>query len=379
MQEIKVMRVENYLNRIDTTTNDPEKLTTNIYSIILEYSAYKEQLRHTSYSASEPVDLDKLFAPDCAQLLYSIKEKVTPAINNMYMGNDKYSRFINEFLYDPISAINHECEKVDKVCKSNYNEGNKELDKKILSAYNKNQLIKNEINGAREAYNELTHNKKDVFKEKQTLKLAWYTNYFNNGKPLTREPLDRNKGGFFENLFGTTSSQYKEFARRFESVSKEGPEKGDLDGLRQSAFQYLKHKFKKGGFECFDKNYTIDEDKIRKLDSTSQGRVRLCLQVLNAIDNTEKAIEDKMDPKEFEPNENFNYVNRDILNEAQFIGENSMANDEEIIDNNIYNDVLQSKSEKFQNQIKNDTEENFINNNDINIDDNNINTKELNN
>ena len=102
-------------------------------------------------------------------------------------------------------------------------------------------------------------------------------------------------------------------------------------------------------------------------------------EIGNAIDNTEKAIEDNMDPNEFEPNENFNYVNRDILNEAQFIGENSMANDEEIIDNNIYNTVLQSKSEKFQNQIKNDTEENFINNNDISIEDNNINTKELNN
>ena len=98
MQEIKVMRVENYLDRIDTTTNDPEKLTTNIYSIILEYSTYKEQLRHTSYHASEPVDLDKLFAPDCAQLLYSIKEKVTPAVNNMYMGNDKYSRLNNFFI-----------------------------------------------------------------------------------------------------------------------------------------------------------------------------------------------------------------------------------------------------------------------------------------
>lgn len=174
----------------------------------------------------------------------------------------------------------------------------------------------------------------------------------------------------------------KDFARRLSIIDKEGLEKGDLSGLRQSTYKYLNHKFKDGNFFYSGKNYTYIESQIEKMDKTSQGRVRLCLNVLKSIDNAEKAIEEKLNPDEFTP-EKDNVVDNEMLKEVTTIG--SMANDvykedNTIVDIEVRNIVNKLDNSNFQNEIKNDVDDNFMNlGNDVNIYDNENNvSKELN-
>ena len=112
---------------------------------------------------------------------------------------------------------------------------------------------------------------------------------------MINEALENNKGGFFENLFGTTSKEYKEFARGLESEMTDGTAKGDLEGLRKLAQNYLTHKLK-----YYDVALNGYHDKeIENLDSTAKGRVNLCLTVIQAIDDAQTSIANDDEPDEY--------------------------------------------------------------------------------
>ena len=358
--------IQDFLKNIENENNDLSKLTNNILKTIYDYEMYKEA------NFKEEV-------PDFSELMYSIKEKLADveAKGELELQSDNDSNFIKSFIYNPIATMINETKKVDELC-DKYMKENPNASNEINQVSFKNQLIKDDLLKSKTSYRNLEKTKKDPWKEKQNQKASWFINYFNNGNKMISESLEENKGGLFENLFHTTSKEYKEFARRLSIIDKDGLEKGDLSGLRQSTYKYLNHKFKEDNFFYSGKNYTYIESKIAKMDKTSQGRVRLCLNVLKSIDNAEKAIEEKKNLEDFIP-ENNNVVDKGMLQEVTTIG--SMANsiykeDNTIIDKELTN-ILNNN--KFQNDIKNDVDDNFITiGNDIDLS-NNLNnvSKEL--
>ncbi|MBR6071775.1 MAG: hypothetical protein IKP77_02955 [Acholeplasmatales bacterium] len=367
--------IQDFLKNINTENNDLKNLTNSILGTIYEYEMYKESVKNVNTPSEE--------VPDFSELLYAIKEKLIniESTGNLEFTSDNDSKFIKSFIFNPISTMTNETKKVDELC-DKYMKENPNAKNELSQVSFKNGLIKEDLLNYKTSYMNLEKSKKDLWKEKQNLKSTWFINYFNNGNKMISESLEENKGGLFEQLFHTTSKEYKDFARRLSIIDKEGLEKGDLSGLRQSTYKYLNHKFKDGNFFYSGKNYTYIESQIEKMDKTSQGRVRLCLNVLKSIDNAEKAIEEKLNPDEFTP-DNDNVVDNEMLKEVTTIG--SMANDvykedNTIVDIEVRNIVNKLDNSNFQNEIKNDVDDNFMNlGNDVNIYDNENNvSKELN-
>lgn len=105
------------------------------------------------------------------------------------------------------------------------------------------------------------------------------------------EFLDRNKGGFFERLFKTTSSEYQEFEETYRAFNdKENPAYGDLDRLETVTLNYLKYKMPnyKGGSEL------PKQEDINKLSGTSRKRVESLVSVLKTI-RLEKELSNVLD------------------------------------------------------------------------------------
>ena len=164
-----------------------------------------------------------------------------------------------------------------------------------------------------------------------------------NKEKVLELALKNNKGGFFENLFGTTSKEYKEFSAGLDKFMKEGPLNGDLDGLRDKATAYLHHKLS----NYDDILNKFDEAELQKLDSTSRGRVKLCFSVIDAIDKANKDsrkeihgsidLEDEMDLlKQFSKNAEIEKFQNDLKNDSNSEIENNNNN---IIDDNSNNNI----------------------------------------
>ena len=129
---------------------------------------------------------------------------------------------------------------------------------------------------------------------------------------------------------------------------EDGPEKGDLDGLKDKTVAYLKHKFK--DYDYIN-NEGIKEKDIAKLDSTSQGRVRLCLAVLSSIDYAKKG--EYIDFSQSNDNDIFKEINKlnkrlDDLDNFQ----NNLKNDSEFENNNIIDNTLNVDNNIIENDIE---------------------------
>jgi hypothetical protein len=373
IEDLKPMKIEDYLEEIGEE-NDPKILAPKLFEAINNYISDRDYIRNVKFhSAGHYDDLDRYFVPDFNELLKRIYSKVSNMVNELEadfkLGNDKNSVFLKEFMYDPIDALVKQSdilgpnlERLARYQATGEIKSDNDYDK--LSKFN--VTFKNEIVKAKDDCNEYIQNDIHEWKNNHDLKASWFVNRFNNGKDDFTEVLNDNKGGFFENLFGTTSKEYKEFSRRLSIIKKEGAEKGDLSGLREAAYAYLKHKFK-NGFSKDKDSYIFSGDKFDKLDSTSKGRVRLCQKVLESIERAEKDVKYGYDPKRFVPEKDDNIIDNNIIKEASFIGnkanEEKNKNPEHIIiikdlDKDINN--LNNKLE-FQNTIKEDVEENNIN------------------
>ena len=360
---ITIKKLDDYLKEIKNT-GETKDLAFSVYNTICDYVNYRDVLKKTPTTSSEPIDLSEYFIPPFDELVYAIKEKVvditSKSEDTMELGMDKYSQFLKEFLHDPISALKRQADM--KVVA--FKELNKYKDAGLVNSPNdyanlakQNEFLSKEFAGEKDKFAEFMEDKKDVWVLKQEANSKWFTNFFCNGNKVITDELDKNKGGYFENLFGTTSKQYKEFSRRLGNIDRDGFEKGDLVGLRQAALSYLGHKFKDNLFGT--KNYYVDEDMISDLDKTSQGRVRLCVSVLEAIGKAEEAVKEGLDPNNYEPEEEKEIPDEEMYYGAWLISQkNSNVIQNNIIDDELNNELNNAESNnKFRNMIKDDVEE----------------------
>lgn len=92
--------------------------------------------------------------------------------------------------------------------------------------------------------------------------------------------VNRNKGGFFENMFNTTSKEYKAFVEAYKAFNEEGnPNYGNDEELEKATRAYLKHKIPNFNLP----NQMPEKEEIERFSGTSRGRVELCAGVLQAI------------------------------------------------------------------------------------------------
>lgn len=276
--------------------NGAEELSTDVLTTIKEYIEHKDNMKRDN-----PVTSNKI--PSVGAFLFKLKERVAyiAASENMMLGVDRPSEFLKNFLENPIDGLTkfYDARIEDYENRNEYSmydfdgENGNNFDELIR----KNQVLKEKIGQERNNYNRFAENKRDNWKQYQEYKSTWFMNHFKtwSNNKMINEALENNKGGFFENLFGTTSKEYKEFARGLEGVMTDGTAKGDLEGLRKLAQNYLTHKLK-----YYDVALNGYHDKeIENLDSTAKGRVNLCLTVIQAIDDAERSIANEDDPDEY--------------------------------------------------------------------------------
>ena len=328
------IRIENeYLNKLHSYGKyNSEDLAQNLYKIIKEYSEYLKEIEEPEIEES----------PKLGRLLYDLKDKLTNIVitDDVELGPDKHSVFIKKYLDNPIKALSdYQDEEINKNIK-NQEIANQELD------------FKNEILNEKKNYDICTKGKVDAWKVQQEYKKKWFINHFNveMKNSTIKEVLENNKGGFFENLFGTTSQEFKDFAKALSEMIKDGPGKGDLDGLRRLAEIYISHKIE---YDPFIKGY--DEQEINELDSTGRGRVRLCLSVIEAIDNAKESVEEKLNPEDFKhveydsPLMHNEYWEPRLINDEDFL--KNLKSDSDL-DNDKFNDaILDIDSDELDNNI----------------------------
>ena len=134
----------------------------------------------------------------------------------------------------------------------------------------------------------------------------------------------------------------------------DGVEKGDLDGLGEKAEKYLLHKLK-----SYDSlNNTYDKDEFEKLDATSKGRVRLCINVVESVNEAQKAIIKGLDVNEYpgnaqKINETVKLDTFDFLNEK----DDDQLDFQEKINKEINNEPKDIDNDNIkENEMKNELE-----------------------
>ena len=361
--------IEEYLNDIKGT--DTKQLAQEINKAIYNYTGYKDNLKETKSI------ITKEDMPDFAELLHAIREKLIDLDEKGQIKHtdDLSSKYIKSFMYNPIKLLNASSTRVINYCEK-WIDNVYEEQNKILKIYAiKNYLIRRELKESMSNYERILKEKGNRYKDKIDANAAWFDKYFNNGKDNIKESLEQNKGGYFENLFKTTSKEYKEFSRRLNLINKDNAEKGDLSGLRKSAFDYLKHKFP-NDFKVNGNEYTFDETKIAKLDKTGQGRALLCLNVIKNTYKAENMVSQKKDPNTYVADNNIKPIDNNIIKDSNAIGQ--MQN--EIVINKDYFIEDDINKIEFTNEIKNATEDNIqISNNEIKEENINVIENELNN
>ena len=146
--------------------------------------------------------------------------------------------------------------------------------------------------------------------------------------------IRRNKGGFFENMFNTTSKEYKAFVKAYKEFNDEdNPNYGNDAELEKATRAYVKHKIPGFGLP----NSMLTKEDIERFSGTSKDRLEFCAGVLEAIN--------------------------------QRFQRNLMATSiEGTIENNNNNKI----QEEFQNDLNKDIQKDEINNNNEIVDINDI-------
>lgn len=275
---------------------ETKDLADNITKLVKNYY----DLRQEEFDARRA---HALRLPSLGSYLYEVKNNLSNIVlnRNIELGVDKYSKFIKDYLDDPIECFSNYLDaKTNNIAendliKNMIFEEEDAIDFEKLA--NDVEEFKNDILSERDNYDNYAQDKKDSWKEYQNYKKEWFMKHFNVQlkNSTIQETINSNKGGFFENLFGTTSKEYKNFAKALSDITEDGPGKGDLDSLKENAQLYLYHKLE--SYNGFYNGY--DENEINNLDSTSKGRVELCLSVIQAIDDAKKAIDEKLNPDDF--------------------------------------------------------------------------------
>lgn len=112
-----------------------------------------------------------------------------------------------------------------------------------------------------------------------------------DGDDSIKNEFKRQKPNIFETILGRTSRQYKEFKlvlnKHFRNP--DSPLYGDEGYLKQTAMNYLKHKFPN-----LEDGKLPTEAEISTLSGKGKARASLCLKVINAL-NEKEALKEKTD------------------------------------------------------------------------------------
>ena len=322
---VKAREVENdLLNQLGSKGKyGAEDIADDVVRIINSYYKTRNDF------VEENPNYDDVF-PSLGKFLYDVKEKLTEIVidDDLELATDKPSKFIKEFLNDPVSGFKgylDDANNLNDLFKNSLLENNEINGVEFTNIINE---YKETILNEKENYDNSAMGKENAWKNHQEYKKEWFMNHFNtqfNNRSI-EAILNDNKGGFFERLFNTTSDEYKEFSTALANMMKDGVYNGDLDGLKTLAQKYLSHKL--DNYDPFLNGY--DESEIELLDSTSKGRVNLCLSVIEAISEAKEAVENRLDPKR--------YTHKEVdYPEA-------------------YDKYWENKNNDFQNMLKNDSE-----------------------
>lgn len=95
------------------------------------------------------------------------------------------------------------------------------------------------------------------------------------------EILARNKGGFWENFRGTTSQEYKDFEKAYQSYNNpDDPGWKDKAALREASMAYIRHKF-----PSLEEGKLPTPEQIAALKSpTARGRTNLCVAMVQELE-----------------------------------------------------------------------------------------------
>lgn len=287
--------------------------------------------------ANEKIIKSKKDIPTMGEYLYALREKVSSIVidNKIELGVEKNLEFVKSFLDDPISCMDkyyedriedYEAAEIIKKTTLISKYDNVDFDKLIP----KTKKIKAMVLESKASYEKEKAGKKDAWTDRKNYHEALFERHFKkNMDVVINDALANNKGGFFENLFGTTSKEYKDFSHRLEVSTQNGALKGDLDGLKQSAQIYLAHKLK--SYNMLSADY--DEAEILKLDATSRSRVYLALGVCDSVDDTIESAEENLNPNDI----SLSSSSYDIFDEVS--KSNSKNNDLAKFQNDINNDI----------------------------------------
>ena len=158
-----------------------------------------------------------------------------------------------------------------------------------------------------------------------------------NEKVTMDQIFEKNKGGFFERMFNTTSPEYNNLVaatKRFNDP--EDALHGNTDNLEAATRGYLKHKFP----DLKDDELPTPE-QIARLSGAGKGRCQFCLNVLDAIKKHKESTDLQAE---------FKFANTENID--------AMANDgDDQIDfqKQVYNDVeeLSADDKSMENENNN--------------------------
>lgn len=354
--------IEGFINDFNTSqfSNDVDTIN-NAIAYILKYGM------HNDYTKC-----------DIKELIFNARNEVAKSVArkqlqkdpkdlaNMQSGNAEDNEEVRQFLADPlkymagkikdefyVDMIHYDDPRMDPKEKEqhriDYFISAKRLafdftSENFINAYReyeknakKNQLFVTALS-AKLAINDSTNEKKrhvkDVLENSQKA--------CNMDSTATCDDIVRhNKGGIFENLFNTTSKEYKEFVKAYKEFNDENSLKYGNDAeLDKAARAYIRHKIP--GFQL--PNELPKKEDIERFSGTSRGRLEFCLGVLQSI---KQRFERNLMATAIDGDlENDNKVNQ---NEFQSIV-NKDINKDEIINNN--NDLVESNEIQVENEAQ---------------------------
>ena len=250
----------------------------------------------------------------------------------MILGNDPDSKFLKDFLQNPISTLE----------KRYRDRANEDIQKQVGN----NNLVAERIHGEVEHYNQARVGKVDRFAQIEVSKKSRFDSYFAEQNPNFNPATFKHtyQGSAFERFLGRTSKEWTDLADHIDSWNNVGTER-DFDKATDLAGKYLRHKFP--NLDPKD----VTPEMCRGLRGAGKERGLFCLSLVQG-----KAMaEDEVNQEIYEQaNRRFDEMEQRLHRGMNF--QDKLAGDLEQ-DNEI------SNSQK-DNEIVN---ENVIENNDINI------------
>lgn len=266
---------------------------------------------------------------DINELIYLTKNEIAKMIvkeqknNNSNVLDNDDRKYFKMFFKDPTGTIARYLEDNIKNIKdmdfeTNYKMKFKDNVQRIASYL--------KTNAAQLAFNAFEERDAKVCNFKSTLE----TKLKESNKPIEAE-FEKQKPRFFERMFNTTSLEYNNFKNTFNNyLDKNKQGYGNEAPVKTSAFAYLKHKFP---------NLKDEElptlKQIENLSGVGRDRALFCVNVINSFKEKDE-----------------------LQNEAE-----SLVND---VKNSNFTLPWEKETNKFQENLKNDVEDNEIyNNNDL--------------